>query len=251
MYLLVIYFLILVVPIAVMPKSIKAGTLSPYRIVMNSTITITAATVIVFMIATISGQSVFAQIQEMIDLVTKEMARNPMIAETFDMTSMDEVDRAKMFSRIYNSAFEIMPACIMIMGAVISYIEYIIIAKIISKRTIVNKMPKLREFSWPNSAMMGLMGMYLISWILTEMGVFANNMVYMNIDVLFNFAFSIQGVSVVLMFCHMKRVPKAIGVIIAVVMWMSYIGRMVLLMLGMFDLIFGIKRRIRTKNGGK
>ena len=66
-------------------------------------------------------------------------------------------------------------------------------------------------------------------------------------DMLFNFVFSIQGVSVVLMFCHMKRVPKAVGVVIAVVMWMIYVGRMALLIIGMFDLILGLKRRIKGR----
>jgi len=95
---------------------------------------------------------------------------------------------------------------------------------------------------------MAVMGMYLISWILTQTGVFGDNMIYMNVDLLFNFVFSVQGVSVVLMFCHMKRIPKPIGVVIAIVMWMIYLGRLVLLMVGMFDLIFGIKGKIQGRS---
>ena len=45
----------------------------------------------------------------------------------------------------------------------------------------------------------------------------------------------------------MKRVPKAAGVVIAVVMWMIYVGRMALLIIGMFDLILGLKRRIKGR----
>ena len=50
------------------------------------------------------------------------------------------------------------------------------------------------------------------------------------------------------MFCHMKRIPKPVGVIIAIVMWMIYLGRLVLLMVGMFDLIFGIKGKIQGRS---
>ena len=47
MYLLLIYFLILVVPVAVMPRYIKSGSASPYRIVLYGTIGTAAAIVIV------------------------------------------------------------------------------------------------------------------------------------------------------------------------------------------------------------
>ena len=51
MYLLLIYFLILVVPIAVMPGYIRTGRMSPYRTVMQATLIVTVMTVIVFMVA--------------------------------------------------------------------------------------------------------------------------------------------------------------------------------------------------------
>lgn len=248
MYLLLIYILILIIPVAVIPGHIKAGKLSPYRIVIHATIMITAATVIVFMAASMTGKGIFAQIKEMVDVMAGDLAANPMLAETFDLASVGEAEREELVKNLYNNIFAVMPACIMISGAVVSYIEYLIISKIMAKRRQVSRLPKLREFSWPNSAFMAVMGMYLISWILTQTGVFADNMIYMNVDLLFNFVFSIQGVSVVLMFCHMKRIPKPVGVIIAVVMWMVYLGRMVLLMVGMFDLIFGIKGKIQGRS---
>ncbi len=248
MYLLLIYFFILIIPIIVMPGAIKAGKLSPYRVVMYSAITIAAATVVIFMIASMTGKGIFAQIKELVDVMAKDLAQNPMVADAFDLAAVGEAERTEMFKNLYNSTFAVMPACIMILGMVVSYIEYIIIAKIMGRRTQVSRMPKLREFSWPNGAFMAVMGMYLISWILTQTGVFGDNMIYMNVDLLFNFVFSVQGVSVVLMFCHMKRIPKPIGVVIAIVMWMIYLGRLVLLMVGMFDLIFGIKGKIQGRS---
>lgn len=247
MYLLLIYFLILVVPVAVMPRYIKSGSASPYRIVLYGTIGTAAAIVIVFMAASMSGQGIFAQISGMIETMAAELAKNPMVAETLGMASASQAERTKMLTQLYDNVFAVMPACLMILGLVVSYVEYIIISRIMTRRFQVKRMPKFREFSWPGSAFMGVMGMYLISWVLTATGVFADNMVYMNMDMLFNFVFSIQGVSVVLMFCHMKRVPKAAGVVIAVVMWMIYVGRMALLIIGMFDLILGLKRRIKGR----
>lgn len=249
MYLLLIYFLILVVPIAVMPGYIRTGRMSPYRTVMQATLIVTVMTVIVFMVASMTGEGIFAQLQELIDDMAKELAKNPMIEDSLNLASVSKADRVEVISAIYKSAFAVMPATIMAMSVVVSYIEYIIISKIMSRRvTTVRRMPKFREFTWPGSALMGIMGMYLLSWLLTKTGVFADSMVYMNIDFLFNFMFSLQGVSVVLMFCHIKRIPKAIGIIAAVILWMTYFGRMALLIIGMIDLIFGIKKRIKGRS---
>ena len=249
MYLLLIYFLILVVPIAVMPGYIRTGKMSPYRTVMQATLIVTVMTVIVFMVASMTGEGIFAQLQELIEDMAKDLAKNPMIEDSLNLASVSKADRVEVISAIYKSAFAVMPATIMAMSAVVSYIEYIIISKIMSRRVAtVRRMPKFREFTWPSSALMGIMGMYLLSWLLTKTGVFADSMVYMNIDFLFNFMFSLQGVSVVLMFCHMKRIPKAIGIIAAVILWMTYFGRMALLIVGMIDLVFGIKKRIKGRS---
>ena len=249
MYLLLIYFLIFVVPIAVIPKYIKAGRMSPYRIVMQSVLTVTVLTIIVFMIASMTGKGIFAQIQETIDALAKDLADSPLLEQSLNLASDSKADRIEAISSLYENAFAVLPATIMVMSAVVSYIEYLIISKIMRRRTgTVGRMPKFREFSWPGSALMGIMGMYLLSWLLTKTGVFADNMVYMNIDFLFNFMFSIQGVSVVLMFCYMKRIPRGIGIAAAVILWITYLGRMILLIVGMFDLIFGIKRKIKGRN---
>lgn len=249
MYLLLIYFLILVVPIAVMPGYIRTGRMSPYRTVMQAALIVTVMTVIVFMVASMTGKGIFAQLQELIDDMAKELANNPMIEESLNLASVSKADRVEVISAVYKNAFAVMPATIMAMSAVVSYIEYIIISKIMSRRVAtVRRMPKFREFSWPGSALMGIMGMYLLSWLLTKTGVFADNMVYLNIDFLFNFMFSLQGISVVFMFCHMKRIPKVIGVIAAVILWMTYFGRMALLIIGMIDLVFGIKKRIQGRS---
>lgn len=232
-----------------MPGYIRTGRMSPYRTVMQATLIVTVMTVIVFMVASMTGEGIFAQLQELIDDMAKELAKNPMIEDSLNLASVSKADRVEVISAIYKSAFAVMPATIMAMSVVVSYIEYIIISKIMSRRvTTVRRMPKFREFTWPGSALMGIMGMYLLSWLLTKTGVFADSMVYMNIDFLFNFMFSLQGVSVVLMFCHMKRIPKAIGIIAAVILWMTYFGRMALLIIGMIDLIFGIKKRIKGRS---
>lgn len=251
MYLLLIYFLILVIPLIVMPRYIRSGAMSPYRTVMQATMIIAAAAAVVFLSASMTGQGLFAQLQELIKAVAKEVADSRMVIDTLSLASVSDAERVELITQLYKNTFAVMPVCIMTMGAVVSYIEYIILAKIIGKRKPVTRMPRFREFSFPNSAVMGIIGMYLVTWILTQTGVFADDMMYQNIDFLFDFAFAIQGVSLVLMFCHMKRIPKALGIAAAIVLWITFIGKMLLVMLGMFDLIFGFKGRIKGGRAGR
>lgn len=248
MYLLLIYFLILVIPLIIMPRYIKSAAMSPYRTVLQATMIIAAAAAVVFMAAAMTGEGVFAQIQGLIEVVSKEAANNQLIVDAFDMASASDAQRTELISQLYKNMFSLMPAYIMVIGAIVSYIEYIIISGVMSRRRQVMRMPKFREFSFPNRAAMGIICMYLLAWILTEAGAFGDDMMYRNIDFLFDFAFAIQGVSVVLMFCHMKRMPKALGVIAAIIMWITLIGKMVLVMLGMLDMIFGFKGRIKGGN---
>lgn len=249
MYLLLIYFLIPIIPLIVMPRYIISHKMSPYRTVLQAVIIIMAAAAVIFMAASLSGQGIFSQMHELTKDMSKEFANNPMIVDAFKQTEVSEADRIKMFEQIYDQAFKVLPACIMVMGAVAAYIEYIIISNIMSRRKQVEKMPKFRYFSFPNSAFMGIVGMYFASWVLTRTGVLPNDMLYMNMDVIFDFAFALQGISVVMMFCHMKRIPKALGVVAAIVLWMTLIGKTLLVMLGMLDMVFGFKERIQNMNG--
>ncbi len=109
--------------------------MSPYRTVMQATLIVTVMTVIVFMVASMTGKGVFAQLQELIDDMAKELANNPMVEDSLNLASVSKVTD-EFISGLYKSAFAVMPATIMAMSAVVSYIEYIIISKIMSRRVV-------------------------------------------------------------------------------------------------------------------
>ncbi len=247
MYLLLIHILILAVPLIVMPRYIIQGYISPYRTVLQATIAVAASATVVFIAASMTGEGLFSQIHEMVRAISREAASNSAITEMFDMGSADLQERTEMLTNLYDNLFAMLPSYIITVGAVVSYIEYIILSKIIGRKRQVVKMPKFREFSFPGGALTGVVIMYLLTWVMTQSGIFTNNMMYINMDFLFDFTFSIQGVSVVLMFCHMKRMPYVLGIIIAVILWMTLIGRAVLVMTGMIDLMFGLKGKIRGR----
>lgn len=248
MHILLIFFLTLIIPFLVMPKMILDGRQSPYRIVLNATIVISAMATLVLMAAALSGVGLYAQMQDMVDVMSTEAAKNSAAIGAFDLAGISEEERAGMFQQVYSNALVVFPVSIMFTGAVVSYLVYLVLSRILSKRANVQRMSKFREFSFPHGAGTAVMFMYLTSWILTETGVLADAMFYANINVLFDLVFSLQGIAVVLMFCHLKRVPSAVGIIAVIVLWSTVFGEMMLILLGLFDLMIGIRSRMTGSN---
>lgn len=249
MYLLLIFLIILVIPFAVVPRHIKINILPPYRIVLYSTLTVASLAALIFMIAAFSGEGLYSQLYAVVKLMSEQLASEPMFVETFRMTEMSDTERINAVLHIYDSGLKRLPVTIMFMGMVVSYIAYIIISRIMSKKHDVKKMPKFREFTFPHGAAMAVMIMYLISWIMMTSEASVGEILYMNVNMLFDLVFVIQGIAVVFMFFYFKRVPQTVSVIVSGIMWMTAIGETFLVLLGMADLFLGVRGWIAAKNG--
>lgn len=246
MYLLLIFVLIWMIPLFVMPGDILAGRASPYYVVLKGALAVCVGVLILFMIAAIAGQGVFAQMADGVKTISEAAAADPTIIKAFQLSEVDQGERAKMFMDAYNVMLEQLPAYILAAGAISSYVEYMILSRGLRRKPSVKPLPKLREFSFSRNGMLGIIGMYLVAWILSTFGTKVGTALYVNMNFIFDFAFSLQGLSVVLMFFHVKRMPKIIGFFLALIMWISVIGRMCLIVLGMLDMIFGLKLRIQA-----
>lgn len=248
MYLLLIFFLTLAIPFIVMPGMIQTATDSPYKVVLRSTLVISAAAAVVFIAASLTGAGIYSQLQELAKLMSTEAAKNPMVIEALNMAGINEAERADVLVQIYNSVFQVLPVSIMFMGLVVSYIAYLILSRLLKRHKDVRMMPKFREFSFSRGTGTAIMLMYLFTWILTETGIAGDMMLYANINLLFDLVFSLQGVAVVLMFVHLKRLPRALGIVFVIVLWGTSIGKLFLILLGLFDLMMGLKSRIQGRN---
>lgn len=249
MYLTAIFFLTLIIPFLAMPRHIKLGILSPYRIVLLSTIGVSAAAAVVFMAAALSGTGLYSQLHEMMKVASEEVAVNPMILQSFDASGMSEADIAEFVMQVYDAGLMRLPITIMTMGAVVSYIAYIIISRLMSRKNDVKLMPKFREFTFPHGAAMAVMLMYLIGWMMMEAEVEVGAMLFLNFSALFDLVFVIQAIAVVLMFFHFKKVPQIVAVLICIVMCVTSFGKAVMVLLGMTDLFFGLRMRMGGRAG--
>lgn len=248
MYLLIIMLMTLFIPFIIMPNYISRADKSPYEIVVKSVMFICAAAAIAFMTAGMTGDGVFTQLYKSVEEFAKAAAQDANVIKSLHLEETAEAERAGMVVKLYGEALKMLPACIFMMGTIISYIAYIILSRSLNKRSPVNLMPRFREFTFPNSAVMALVIVYMFVWIMTTEGTFSDNSFYLNIDVLFDFVFFIQGASVIFMLCYVKRIPKAAAFIFSLAMWYIFVGRTAVVMLGMFDLIFGFKLKMLKSN---
>ncbi|MDO4746098.1 MAG: DUF2232 domain-containing protein [Bacillota bacterium] len=247
MYLTVIFLLTLIIPFLVMPKHIKLGILPPYRVVLLSIIGIGVMAAVIMMMASLGGQGLYAQMHEMVKVVSEAAASNPAIVEALSAGDMSEAEITAMLVQFYDAGLLRLPVTILFLGAIVSYVAYIILSRIIGRKQEVKRMPKFREFTFGHGTAMAMMIMYVVSWLMMNAEAGIGEMMYANINMLFDLVFAFQGIAVVMMFFHFKKIPQALAVIVSIVMWVTSIGKMFLVLMGIADLILGLRIRM----GGK
>lgn len=247
MYLSLIFILTLIIPFIAMPKHIKMNILPPYRVILLSIMGIGVMTALVLMVASFSGQGLYAQLHEVAKLISADAATNPMIIEALGMKEMSEAEISQMLLTMYDKGLLVLPVAVLLMGAIVSYIAYIILSNIIGKKTEVKKMPKFREFTFPHGTAMAVMIMYIIGWIMLESESEMGEMLFANFSALFDLVFVLQGIAVVLMFFHFKKIPQAIAVVVSGFMVITSIGKTFIVLLGMADIFFGLRLRMGSR----
>lgn len=247
MYLTIIMFLSFIIPVMVMPRDIVLGAKSPYKIVLHASLFASAGALAVFIFASMSETSIYEQICQITEAAVDTLLKDPKALELLGMYDLSAAEQKDALMKLYTSFFDGLPVAIMSFNVVAAYFEYMIISKLMKKRiSHIKLLPPLREYNIPPGGVWGVMAMYLIAYILTSTGVMPNDLLYINMNGVFDFVFILQGISVVLMLFHMKKLPKALGYVVVIFIWGIAIGRWMLVFVGMFDVILGLKIRMQN-----
>ena len=126
MYLLLIFVMSLFVPLAVLPGMIKRGMQSPYRIVLYAALSSSAAALLVLIVASASGESVYGQISAAVNEMAGVLADNETMIDVLGMKDMTAGERTDLIVKLYQETFKALPASIMTFNAVVAYFEYIL-----------------------------------------------------------------------------------------------------------------------------
>lgn len=237
---------VLILPIPSILKSIKERV-TPFRAVASGLLAGIFGALAVMVIGELMGTNVFDEMYKSIDEFLKALAADPnfsaLVAE--GKTVDQAIDQLRV---MYDSAVKMLPATLCIVALIASYIDYIILSKIYKPGGIAPiPMTKIQEFDLPRRLVTLWCLIYLAALLLSETEALANSAVFLNVMMLFNMAFILQGISVIFMFCATKRIPKAIAVILTILLLSMSIGGLIIRLLGFTDLLFGLKYRMKQK----
>lgn len=247
MYLFIIFTVTIILPLIVIPANMRKDGISPSRAVFNAAVSVCVAAAVILMFSSLTGQGMFAQIKQVISDVSSQVAVNPVWDMVPQMDKLSTDEKAELFKQAYEALAIRIPAYMMTFAAIVAYVEYIIVSNMPWNRSKVRHLPAFMDFSLPGSAFMGIFLMYFAAWGISMSGSTFGTAVYANVNFIFDFAFILQGISVVFMYSYIHRIPKIIAVIVIVIALCSSILRMILVLLGMLDLITGFKNRITPR----
>jgi uncharacterized protein YybS (DUF2232 family) len=234
MYTTLIFFGIVIFPIASLVQCIRRG-LNPYYGVLNASVAVGVGSLLIFIFANMSGTSVAAELEASYE------AYMPMLLQAFP-------DQEALLRQTIDVIISGFPSTILLMGAVASYLEYLILSKFVRNgEKGAWQMARLREFAWPRSGIYGWLLVFILSWLTGLTGIQGGDLVMLNVQNIFEAAFALQGTSLLLMFFFMKKTPRGIGPALAVLAWILPLGKSVLFLLGIADIMFGLRTRISQR----
>ena len=150
----------------------------------------------------------------------------------------------------YNTFVTLLPSYFFMWGAMVSYIEYLILSRVHAGRgEDVNRMTPVREFNLSRNGVIGWCGICIVASLLslmTDSSVI--DTVYSNTYALFRMVFAYQGMSFLAYLCHMKGWPKAVWIVVTILLLMTGYGTMFIYIIGLIDGILGLKVRIGNRS---
>ena len=206
----------------------------------------TAAILAIFAVAFLTGESFGAQMDARIDQMVGLIMQNK---ELLANVGLDEISKAQAISvltEMYKSMAIVLPSALIVFTTIISYIEYNILVKIrYSQTSGYRPYAYIRNFTLRNNDVMGWFIIYLVSYLMKFAGIGIGEVAVMNINLLVNMVISIQAMGLIFFVTYVKQRPKIFAIIISVCLWIMPMGKSILFMLGIFDLLLNLRGKIR------
>lgn len=244
MFLNLLIIVMLVAPFPAIYRAISKR-IKPYSAVGYGITAGTVAILAIFALAFLHGESFGAQMEARIDQMVGLIMQNK---ELLANVGLDEISKAKAISELtemYKSMAILLPSVLIIFTAIISYIEYNILVKIRYSQTgRYRPYAYIRNYALRNNDVMGWFIIYLISYLMKFAGIGIGEVAVMNINVMVNTVISIQAMGLIFFVTYIKQRPRIFAVVISVCLWIIPMGKSILFMLGIFDLIINLRARI-------
>jgi len=244
MYTLITLLIMIVMPIPVMMRYMLTGRNAYRGILEGSMSAITGVSLLFLAFWSMTGLSYLQALKNAMNQVNFENMQIP----SYYALGIKELEPASMqlaMDRMKEITTLAVPGIIIVFCIIIAYLNYAVISRVISKvgKKKVSLLPPFRTFSLPKNIVLGSLLIYVLSYITVSMGIITRDLIMFNLEMLFTFIFSIQGLAAVFYFGYRKRVPKVVLLLFSVIFFTTWIGQTFLFLLGLTDLVFDLRKR--------
>jgi len=243
MYTLLILLILIFIPIPVMMRHMLSGR-NAYRGILEGSMSAMTGVALVFLLFwSMTGATFF----EVLNSAMNQISVDDMNLSSYYAMGMKDLEPDAMRHALENIK-EItklaLPGTIIVLSMVTAYLNYAVISWAIHKSgKKISLLPPFRSFSLPRNVIMGSLIIYLLSYITVNMGIIDKSLMMFNLEMLFTFVFSIQGLAVIFYFGHSKKIPKLVLIIVSGIFILTWLGQTFLFLLGLTDVVLDIRKR--------
>jgi len=245
---LIIFLLMIFIPVPVMLRHMLNGR-NAYRGVLEGFLSAMTGVAAFFLIYwSITGVTFFDTINSVLNRIgVEDMNMNAYTLLGAEPLRPDEMQL--MLDSMKETTKLAIPGLLIIFCMIIAYVNYASISWALGKSgKKIAALPPFRSFSLPKNSVIGSLIVYLLSYLAVDIGIIDKSLMMFNIEMLFTFIFSVQGLAVVFYFGHRKRIPKVIVAVIAGFLFLTWFGQSFLFIMGLLDVVLDIRKRFSQTN---
>jgi len=246
MYTMLILMIMIFIPIPVMMKYMLTGR-NAYRGILEGSLTAVTGVSILFLIFwSLTGATFFEVLNSALNQISVEdMSQSYLMG----MKGLEPDAMQLALDKVKEATKLAFPGTIIVFSLVIAYLNYAFLSWLFGKTgKKVSGLPPFRTFSLPKNILIGSVIIYLLSYITVNMGIIDKSLIMFNLELLFTFVFSIQGLAVIFYFGYLKKIPKVVLVIVSGIFIFTWLGQTFLFLLGLVDVVLNIRRRFSMTN---
>ncbi len=175
-----------------------------------------------------------------------------LLKEVFEQVNLESAginaeDFGATLDALGNSFILSIPSYTIIWSLIIAFVAYKICYKIFTRKgnnkNLIN-MTYFKDITLKREFFSGVLIIFVLSIIASFVLGSTGQIIYGNVSTVVEFLFIVQGMAVIVYFLTAKRVPNALAVAIAVFIYFLPFASLVLMILGVVEAIFGVRRRI-------
>lgn len=235
------------IPIPVMMRYMLGGR-NAYRGILEGSLSAITGVALIFLVFwAMTGVTFFEALTHSLNQIN--ISDIKMGGYYWNMTQLEPDAMERALDNMKEMTKLAVPGTLIIFCLVITYINYAVISWFIRKTgKKVSVLPPLRAFSLPKNIVIGSLLIYLLSYITVNMGIIDKSLMMFNLELLFTFVFSIQGLAVIFYFGYIKKIPKFVLILISAIFVFTWLGQTFLFLLGLSEIVLNIRKRISQTN---